>query len=72
MKRLFFRRQFLIAGAAPTAAWAAGATGLNVRERGAAGDGVRMDTDVIQGAIDTCSRSGCAMAAKARGWRPTG
>lgn len=58
MSQLFFRRQFLIAGMAPAAAVAASAAGLNVRERGAAGDGQRMDTEVIQGAIDTCSRSG--------------
>ncbi len=59
------RRQFLkvlgLGGAAAAAfpqAVPAPSGSINVREAGAAGDGARLDTAALQGAIDACARSG--------------
>jgi polygalacturonase len=48
-----------VAVAAAPRGWAAtGGAGFNVRDHGAAGDGVHLDTSAIQDAVDGCARAG--------------
>ena len=66
MQNTVVRRHFLLgtgpaaalAGAAPPAAAAARPFVFDVRVHGAAGDGARLDTRAIQGAIDACAQAG--------------
>jgi polygalacturonase len=66
MRNPFGRRHFMLAGlpsagilasAAPRTRPAA-ASGFNVRNHGASGDGVRLDTKAIQETINACARAG--------------